>query len=66
MEQSSVKMVLGFSKEKGVEDQGIEPKLPCNYLLEVWHLFFFFVNFYYNYGLMMFAMKLTWFRVVTS
>jgi hypothetical protein len=40
VEQSSVKMVLGFNKEKGVEDEGIEPKLPCNYFLEVWHLFF--------------------------
>jgi hypothetical protein len=30
MEESSVEMVLRFSKEKGVEDLG----------LEVWHLFF--------------------------
>jgi hypothetical protein len=32
--------VLGFSKEKGVEDLGIEPKSHYNHFLEVWHLFF--------------------------
>ncbi len=32
---SSVKMVLGFNKEKGMEDLRIEPKLHCNHFLEV-------------------------------
>ncbi len=40
MEESSVEIVLGFNKEKGVEDLGIEPKLHCNHFLEVWHLLF--------------------------
>jgi hypothetical protein len=38
MEDSSVDMVLGFSKERGVEDLKIEPKLHCYHFLEVWHL----------------------------
>jgi hypothetical protein len=39
VEESSVEIVLRFSKENGVEDLGIEPKLHCNHFLEVWHLF---------------------------
>jgi hypothetical protein len=35
VEVSSVEIMLGFSKEKGVEDLGIEPKLHCNHFLEV-------------------------------
>jgi hypothetical protein len=40
VEESNVEMLLMFSKEKGVEDLGIEPKLHCNHFLEVWHHFF--------------------------
>ncbi len=39
MEDSSVDMLLGFRKEKGVVDLKIESKLHCNHFLEVWHLF---------------------------
>jgi hypothetical protein len=49
VELSSVKTVLRYNKEKGVEDLGIEPKLHCNHFLEVWHLFCWIC------GLMMFA-----------
>jgi hypothetical protein len=39
MKKSNVKTMLRFNEEEGVEDLRIEPKLHCNYLLEVWHLF---------------------------
>ncbi len=39
MEESSVEKVFGFSKEKGVEDLGIKPKLHYNHFLQVWHFF---------------------------
>ncbi len=35
MEIDNVEIVLVFSKENGVEDLGIEPKLYCNHFLEV-------------------------------
>jgi hypothetical protein len=53
MEESNVQMILGFSKEKGVENLGIEPKLHYDHLFEVWH--FFFAKTCCNFGLMMFA-----------
>ncbi len=53
VEENSVEMVLTFSKEKGVEDLGIEPKLHCNHFLEVWHLFL--VKTCCNYHMMMLA-----------
>ncbi len=40
MKENNVEMVLRFSKEEGVEDLKIEPKLYCNHFLEVWHLFY--------------------------
>jgi hypothetical protein len=38
--ESSVKSVLGFNKEEGMEDLKIETKPHCNHFLEVWHLFY--------------------------
>jgi hypothetical protein len=35
MEESNVEMMLGFSKDKGVENLGIEPKLHYDHFLEV-------------------------------
>jgi hypothetical protein len=35
MKESSVEIVLRFSKEEGVEDLKIEPKIHCNHFLEV-------------------------------
>jgi hypothetical protein len=40
VKESSVKMMLGFNKEEGMEDLKLEPKLYYNHLLEVWHLFY--------------------------
>jgi hypothetical protein len=40
MEESSVEIMFGFSKEKGMENLGIEPKLHCEHFLEVWHFCF--------------------------
>jgi hypothetical protein len=54
VDESSVDTVLGFSKEKGVENLGIESKLHCNHFLEVWHLFF--LKTCCNFSLMMFAL----------
>jgi hypothetical protein len=38
MKESNVETMLRFSMEEGVEVLRIEPKLHCNYFLEVRHL----------------------------
>jgi len=40
VKESSVKMMLRFNKEEGMEDLRIEPKLYCNHFLRVWHMFY--------------------------